>query len=118
MGLVLLFWWNPVVATDRIVPSILLALFLAIGVEALRRQVVREFPDRVATGTPEGMAHTLAERMRESREGRVAAAGAAPAAAPPAAPSRVDELERLAKLRESGVLSDEELAAEKRRILG
>jgi hypothetical protein len=110
--LVLLFWWNPVVATDRLVPSIVLAVILAIGVEALRRQVIREFPDRVATGTPEGMAQALAERMRESREARVTRA---PAAAP--APSRVDELERLAKLRESGVLTDEELAAEKQRIL-
>ena len=72
--LVLLFWWNPVVATDRLVPSILLIAFLAIGVEALRRQVVREFPDHVATGTPEGMAHVLAARMQESREERVAAA--------------------------------------------
>ena len=111
----LLFWWNPVVATDRLVPSIVLVVVLAIGVEALRRQVIREFPDRVATGTPEGMAHALANRMRESREGRVAAAGAAPP--PRLQPSRVEELERLAKLRESGVLTDEELAAEKQRIL-
>ena len=110
--LVLLFWWNPVVATDRLVPSIVLAVILAIGVEALRRQVIREFPDRVSTGTPEGIARALANRMRESREGRV------PTQAPTAVgASRVEELERLAKLRDSGVLSDEELAAEKQRIL-
>ena len=113
VALVLLFWWNPVIATDRLVPSILLVIFLAIGVEALRRQVVREFPDRVATGTPEGMAHAMAERMRESRERRVSGGGLAPSAEP----SRVDQLERLAKLRESGVITDEELAAEKQRIL-
>jgi hypothetical protein len=112
--LVLLFWWNPVVATDRLVPSIVLAVILAIGVEALRRQVIREFPDRVATGTPEGIARALANRMRESREGRAAAEAPSAAAA---APSRADELERLAKLRESGVITDEELAAEKRRLL-
>jgi hypothetical protein len=111
VALVLLFWWNPVVATDRLVPSIVLAVVLAIGVEALRRQVMREFPDRVVAGTPEGMARALANRMRESREGRVATAP------PSGEPSRVDELERLAKLRESGVLTDEELAAEKQRIL-
>jgi hypothetical protein len=113
VALVLLFWWNPVIATDRLVPSILLVIFLAIGVEALRRQVVREFPDRVATGTPEGMAHAMAERMREARERRVAGSGPAPSAEP----SRVDQLERLAKLRESGVITDEELAAEKQRII-
>ena len=112
--LVLLFWWNPVVATDRLLPSLALIVILAIGVEALRRSVVREFPDRVATGTPEGIAHGLASRMRESRERRVTAR--APAVADE--PSRVDELERLAKLHESGVLTSEELAAEKRRILG
>jgi hypothetical protein len=111
--LVLLFWWNPVVATDRLVPSIVLAVILAIGVEALRRQVIREFPDRVATGTSEGLARALANRMRESRERRVATQ--APSAG--AEESRVEQLERLAKLRESGVLTDEELAAEKQRIL-
>ena len=109
--LVLLFWWNPVVATDRLVPSIVLAVLLAIGVEALRRQVTREFPDRVATGTPEGIAHALAERLREAREQRVGARPPAPGT------SRVDQLERLAKLRESGVITSEELAAEKHRIL-
>jgi len=104
------------VATDRLIPSIVLAIVLAIGVEALRRQVVREFPDRVATGTPEGIARALAERMREARERRVAATAAAPS--PPPSDPRLDQLERLAGLRESGVLTDEEVAAEKRRILG
>ena len=117
--LVLLFWWNPVVATDRLVPSILLAVILAVGVEALRRQVVREFPDRVATGTPEGIARALADRMREARERRVGARRPASAASPVATPrsSRIDQLERLARLRESGVITNEELAAEKQRIL-
>jgi hypothetical protein len=45
--LALVFWWDPVVATHRIVPSLLLIVFAVIGTEALRRQVVREFPDRV-----------------------------------------------------------------------
>ena len=113
VGLVLLFWWNPVVATDRLVPSLVLAAILALGVEALRRQVMREFPDHVAAGTPEGIAHALAQRMRESRERRIRPA---PAAAP--SDARLEQLERLAGLREAGVLSDEEVAAEKRRILG
>lgn len=41
-------------------------------------------------------------------------------AQPPAVPvpTRVDELERLAKLREQGILTDEEFAAEKLRLLG
>ncbi len=45
---------------------------------------------------------------------------AAPAAAPaqPAGDSRISQLQELAKLKEQGILSEEEFAAEKARILG
>ena len=117
--LILLFWWNPVIATGRPAPVLILILVLAIGMEALRRQMIREFPDHVSTGTPEGIAQSLADRMREARERRVAGR-AAPTEALPGAlsgASRLEELERLAKLQEQGVLTSEELAAEKARIL-
>jgi hypothetical protein len=117
--LILLFWWDPVIATGRLLPSLVLILLLVIGVEVLRRQVIREFPDHVQTGSPEGIAHSMAQRMREVRERRVEGR-AAPTEALPGAlsgASRLEELERLAKLHESGVLTDEELAAEKQRIL-
>jgi hypothetical protein len=52
MLLLLLFWLDPVIATHRIVPSLLLILFAALGTEMLRRQVIREFPDLVTTGSP------------------------------------------------------------------
>jgi hypothetical protein len=42
---------------------------------------------------------------------------AAPAAAPAAEPSRIQKLKELADLKEQGVLSDAEFAAEKARIL-
>ena len=45
--------------------------------------MIREFPDHVATGTPEGIAQSLADRMREARERRVAGR-AAPTEALPA----------------------------------
>jgi hypothetical protein len=111
--LALLFWWDPFVATHRFVPSLLLIVFAAIGVEALRRQVIREFPDHVTTGSPTGVAQAMATRMRESRERRVEA----PAGPATATDPKLDQLERLASLREAGVLTDEELAAEKKRIL-
>lgn len=114
--LLLLFWWDPVVATHRLVPSLLLIAFAALGTEMLRRQVIREFPDHVTTGSPAGAAQGIAERMREARAGRVATVGA-PAAAAGGDP-RVDELERLASLHGSGALTDEEFAAEKARLLG
>ena len=50
--LLLVFWWDPVIATHRVVPSLLLIAFAALGTEMLRRQVIREFPDRVATVAP------------------------------------------------------------------
>ena len=114
--LLLLFWWDPVIATHRVVPSLLLIAFAVLGTEMLRRQVIREFPDHVTTGSPAGVAHGIAERMREARERRVATAGA-PAAAAGGDP-RVGEIERLAGLRDSGALTEEEFAAEKARILG
>ncbi len=110
--LLLVFWWDPVIATHRIVPSLLLIAFAVLGTEMLRRQVIGEFPDRVTPGSPAGAAQGIAERMREGREGRVATAGAA------GGDPRVAEIERLAGLRDSGALSEEEFAAEKARILG
>lgn len=43
--LIVLFWWQPLVATQRLIPSLLLIVLAAAGVEVLRRQVIREFPD-------------------------------------------------------------------------
>ena len=80
--LILLFWWNPVVATGRLLPSLVLILLLTIGMEALRRQMIREFPDHVHVGTPEGIAQSLADRMRETRERRVAGRAAPTEAVP------------------------------------
>jgi Short C-terminal domain len=42
----------------------------------------------------------------------------APAAPAPAAPDPVERLRELAKLRDDGILTDEEFAAEKRKVLG
>jgi hypothetical protein len=47
-----------------------------------------------------------------------APAAAAPAAAEPAADDETSELERLASLHDSGVLSDDEFSAAKAKILG
>jgi hypothetical protein len=114
--LILLFWWDPTPATHRLVPSLLLIVLVLLGTEVLRRRVIREFPDRVTTGSAAGIAQELAARMREARERRVASAQPA-ATAPAAGDARVAALERLARLRDSEVLSAEEFAAEKRRIL-
>jgi hypothetical protein len=111
--LVLVFWWDPVIATHRLVPSLLLIAFAVLGTEMLRRQVIREFPDHVTPGSPGGAAQGIADRIRGPR---VATAGAPSAAA--GADPRVGEIERLAGLRDSGALTDDEFAVEKARILG
>jgi hypothetical protein len=114
--LILLFWWDPTQGTHRLGPSIILIVLLALGIEFLRRQIVREFPERVTTGSSEGIAQSIAARMREARSRRVTAK---PAPQPQAGgDTRIAELERLAQLRDSAVLSEEEFAAEKRRLLG
>ena len=113
--LVLIFWWGPTSGTRRLVPSLILIAVLALGVEVLRRQVIREFPDRVTTGSAEGVAQRIAARMRDARERRLASRGAGPPPSP--GEERVSQLERLGQLRDSGVLSADEFAAEKKRIL-
>lgn len=65
-----------------------------------------------------------AQQPQQAAQAEPAAAGStASAAAPPPATSaltdeQVNELERLAKLKQEGILSDDEFAAEKRKILG
>jgi hypothetical protein len=113
--LVLIFWWGPTSGTRRLIPSLILIAVLALGVEVLRRQVTREFPDHVTTGSAEGVAQRIAARMREARERRLASRGGGVLRSP--GEERVAQLERLGQLRDSGVLSADEFAAEKKRIL-
>ena len=81
-----------------------LVALAAAGVVALRRMTAREFPDATAFQLP---------RLRLPMPAGRAAAATAPAPAD----ARLDQLERLARLREQGILNDEELAAEKARLL-
>ena len=76
--LLLLFWWDPFPATHRLPPSLLLIALLALGVEVLRRQVIREFPD-LHDNVAKGMAR-MADQMRAARQRRVST-GEGPAAA-------------------------------------
>jgi predicted nucleic acid-binding protein len=123
-----LVWWAPTPAWRDVAMTVILVGLLAAGVEALRRQVIREFPDR-----------TLEEATRHHRErwARLAAAtrrrgarlrdsGAAVIATSRDATvarfastedQRLTQLERLGQLREAGILDDDELRAEKARIL-
>ena len=89
---------------------VLLTALAIAGLTALRRQAAAEFPDARAGDTVAGL-RAWAAGLRGRR--------AAPAAAAPGPQEqRLEQLERLARLREQGVLSDDEVATEKARILG
>lgn len=112
---VLLFAWGPIPAT-RNPPWMLLFTVLAfVGAWALQRQTGEEFPDAVAN--PGGVKAAVRERA-----GKASAAASKTFAGRrtpgPTADERVAQIERLTALRDSGALSPEEFAAEKRRLLG
>jgi hypothetical protein len=86
---------------------VVLALFAAVGVAALRRQVAAEHPEGGGV-----------EALREWARGMRPAGEPAEAPARGGEEARLERLERLASLHERGLLSDEELAREKARVLG
>jgi len=117
---------------DSFVRFAWLTVFLALagfGVVALRRQTANEFPDAepppIADWLQEHMS-SLGGRARSAADARTAARESAPDVAPvatpderPAAPADdLDRLERLADMHARGVLTDEEFAAMKARIVG
>jgi Short C-terminal domain len=105
----LLLWWGPTEGFRRPLPLlVLLALFVA-GIEALRRQTLREYPRETWDDLRDRWA------MRLSR--RPSPATATPGGGPIPESTRVDELERLVALRDAGALDAEEFARAKARLL-
>jgi Short C-terminal domain len=92
----LLLWWSPTVQTTRVQLMLAAVLVLALGVELLRRQTAREIPDP----PPPDLGGSFRRSMGRMR-------GGSPEQ------DRLEALERLARLREQGVLTEEEFAAEK-----
>ena len=93
--LVLVLWVLPL---HRFVLYLILAVLAVVGFEVLRRQIVSEYE---AEGSPE-------RRPLSAPWGKEK---------PPPADAGVDELERLAKLRSEELLTEDEYAAAKGRIL-
>ena len=111
LGLLLFVWWAPFAQARRPLYLLVTAVLLVIGVEIVRRATVREFPEAAET-EPREMLRPLGRLRPGSGDDKAAPSGGTAAAV------QVDELERLAALHEKGVLTDEELAAGKARILG
>ncbi|HWO15218.1 MAG TPA: SHOCT domain-containing protein [Solirubrobacterales bacterium] len=108
--------------------ALILAAFAAFGIHELRRGTATEFPDATYEdyfgGAKERVAGAvksanLGEKASRLREGIAAPSGKeAPTAVLSEEDARLQRLERLAALHERGVLTDEEFAAEKARVLG
>ena len=90
--LLLFLAWEPAGTPRRFLAVVILVILAFVGLEILRRQTVRDFPNEVAH-------YDFHWRRR-------GAGGAS-------ADKRVESLERLAALHESGALTDEEYEAEK-----
>jgi hypothetical protein len=97
----LLLWWSPTVQTTRVPLMLAAALALAFGVELLRRQTAREVP----APSPPDLTGSLRRGVGRMR-GRTAQ------------DDRLAALERLGRLREQGVLTDQEFVAEKAHLVG
>ena len=75
----------------------------------------------VIAGTATAVSGRVAQKQADKQEDKEAAQAAAAAPAAPAAEPEVDafaEIERLGALKEKGLLSDEEFAAAKAKLLG
>jgi hypothetical protein len=100
-----LILWAPVVAFQKLIGLILLAILMVLGTEALRRQAAVEFPDATFGG--------FGDRMRASVPGRAATEPPIPGRE-----SKVDQIERLSALREKGALTEEQFETAKAEVLG
>jgi hypothetical protein len=102
----LVFLWAPTEGTQRLAPSLVLLVLMVVGFEALRRKTVSDYPNETW--------ETFSSRWRS----RFSSAGAhLRGREPDPGDERIRQLERLQDLQRSGVLSPEELEAEKSRIL-
>jgi hypothetical protein len=125
--LLLLTWWSPAGVMDRLDAFVLIGLFLLIGTELLRRQVTAEFPEEAGA---ENRAKRRSDRVEGVKQGAsgawkktstaVAGIGSSrKGKQEPADPeaARLERLQQLAALKESGALTEEEFEAEKRRAM-
>jgi hypothetical protein len=100
-----LIWWAPTQAFRRPVPALVMIVLAGIGLEAVRRQSVKEFPEA------ESGEVVAAVRARLSRQPAAITTG------PAAAESPVDQLERLSALHDQGALTDQEFQTMKSSLL-
>jgi hypothetical protein len=112
--LVLLVWAPVPAASDPVIATILIALG-AIGIEALRRLVIRDFPDQTQRDLGHRLGHSIESAWASLRTPSPATTGSSPVA--DGAGDRYADLERLGALHDRGILNDTEFASEKSVVL-
>jgi hypothetical protein len=105
--------WGPIPATRMVLPVLLMIALVILGVQALRKQTAEEFPEATADGTRASLQAAAGRAQRVVFGGRRAGNGAATSAED----DRLEQLERLAHLHDTGALNDDEYAAEKSVVL-
>ena len=108
--------WGPTPATRPVIPALVLVALLVLGLEVLRRQTAREFPAASRAESMRRMRERLASPGQGARGGTRARTSHARASVALAA-DRLDQLERLGRLRETGVIDASEFEREKAQIL-
>ncbi|HEY5815241.1 MAG TPA: hypothetical protein VIS95_02760 [Solirubrobacterales bacterium] len=102
--------------------ALIVAGFVAFGIHELRKQTAEEFPDADVGDYFGGAKNRVVGAVKSAnigeRVGEQASKLRRPGGDGDEEEGRLRRLERLAELHEKGVLSDEELAAEKARVLG
>ena len=110
VGLLLVVIWGPTPATRQLPYIIGIAVLLVLGVESLRRQTAREFPDAQAADTIRAIRALFRGGGRDPTPTVAPIAGGANS-------GRVAELERLAQLHDRGSLTDAEFASDKAALI-
>ncbi len=141
LALVVCFYFltGPTQGLRTFLTTLIVAGMAAFGIHELRRQTEEEFPeatyDEIFGGTRDKVVSAvkdsnIGERVGEQasrlrlpemkRPGGEESGGEAPTRTMPAGEDdvRLERLERLGSLRDKGILTDEEFAAEKARLLG
>jgi hypothetical protein len=111
-ALLLLVIWGPAPALRQLGYIIAFAVLLALGVHTLRRQTASEFPNVQSGDAANAIRGWFAERRQPAMPAPV------PVTAGGNGGSHVAQLERLARLHDSGALTDAEFAAEKAALTG
>jgi Short C-terminal domain len=105
----LIIAWGPTPAFRQIIPILIIAVLVVLGVELLRRSTAREFPDAERGDTW----HAVQAWYAAHRSG-----AASSSSADARARHGAEELERLAALHDRGALTDAEFASQKALVVG